>query len=327
MHADYSAERAGAASAPGPCAPDLAVAACASDSAVAAATQTFAAAACAPAAPAVVLPAQGWSARLELGYQRRDARTVLSHRLHTGPLRVQKALYPEGDAVCHTILLHPPAGIAAGDVLTVSVDIGPQAHALLTTPGATKWYRSEGARARQSLELRVGRDAAAEWLPQETILFDGVIGRQDLHVDLAPGARFLGFECLCLGRRAAGERYTQGQFRVGSRIDQGGLPLWREWGTLRGGADSLCGPTGFAGHPVCATVIAAGMPDAPALVHALRAQLPPGEWAFTALPGVMLGRWLGPGGEAARTGFIAIWRVLRPTLFGLPASIPRIWNT
>src|SRR6186997_1982361 len=116
---------------------------------------------------------RAWRAELALGYERRGPRTVLATRRHDGPLVVQKALYPEGDAVCHGIIVHPPAGIAGGDELDLQARVGAGAQALLTTPGATKWYRSAGALASSHIRWTVDADAALEWLPQETIVFSG----------------------------------------------------------------------------------------------------------------------------------------------------------
>jgi urease accessory protein len=149
----------------------------------------------------------GWQARLSLGFERRAETTALVQREHYGPLRVQKALYPEGAAVCDTIVLHPPGGIAGGDRLEISVAAAPHAHALLTTPGAGKWYRSGGRPAQQSLTVRVAREAVVEWLPQETIVFDGADAAMHSRIELAAGGVFCGWEILCLGRTAAGERF------------------------------------------------------------------------------------------------------------------------
>lgn len=269
----------------------------------------------------------GWHASLQLGYQRRGARTVLVRREHQGPLRVQKALYPEGEGVCHTLVLHPPAGIVGGDHLALDLDLDQHAHALVTTPGAAKWYGSAGAQARQHAQLRLARGACLEWLPQEAIVYDGAEARQSVQVELAADARFLGLDILCLGRRASGEAFTRGRFALSSSIDQQGVPLWREWGTLHGGSAQLQHPAGLRGAPVCATVLAAGLQDTGALLQALRSAVPAGDWTVTALPGVLVARWLGQAGEAARQWFVKLWEVLRPALCGRTAALPRIWHT
>jgi urease accessory protein len=97
-----------------------------------------------------------WLASLELAFARRDAATILARRRHAGPLRVQKPLYPEDESVCHAIVLHPPAGIAGGDRLRIDCTPDAAAHALLTTPGAGKWYRANGLGAEQTVNLKVG---------------------------------------------------------------------------------------------------------------------------------------------------------------------------
>jgi len=145
-----------------------------------------------------------WHAELRLAFARAGERTVLRENRHLGPLRVQKALYPEGDAVCQAIVLHPPSGIAGGDHLTIEVDVAAGAHAQLTTPGAGKWYRSSGSEASQRIDLTVGAGATLEWLPQETIVFDGARARMETRVTLAADSRFIGWDILCLGRAAAG---------------------------------------------------------------------------------------------------------------------------
>jgi urease accessory protein UreH len=95
-----------------------------------------------------------WHAHLSLNY-RRDAERTLVHDRHTGPLRVLASLYPEGPAICHNVLVHPPGGIVGGDVLELELTLGEQSHALLTTPGATRFYRPRAA----------GMAAAADHLP------------------------------------------------------------------------------------------------------------------------------------------------------------------
>lgn len=280
----------------------------------------------------------GWQARLDLGFERRDDRTVLAGSRHVGPLRVQKALHPEGPGVCHAIVLHPPSGIAGGDELDIRIDVKDSAHALLTTPGAGKWYRSAGPQARQNLTIKVGAGATAEWLPQETIVFDGALAHIGTDIELAADARFIGWEVLCLGRRASGERFDHGDLRLATRIAREARPLWIERGRIGGGVALLASPVGLAGFSVCGTLLATGATDA---THAIAPELladcravpaaePGAELGITALPGpasLLVARYVGHSSEAARHWFIALWQRLRPALLGLPAQPPRIWNT
>ncbi len=273
-----------------------------------------------------------WHAELHLGFARRGARTVLRENRHRGPLRVQKALYPEGDAVCQAIILHPPSGIAGGDQLAIAVDVEPGAHAQLTTPGAGKWYRSGGPEASQTLELGVADGATLEWLPQETIVFDGARARMATRVTLAADSRFIGWDILCLGRAAAGERFANGRFDLFYRVDRNKQPIWLERGGFAGGDPMLASPAGWADATVCGTLLCS-YPDLPrqaaTLLEALRAVAPAdgARHGLTSLPGVLVARYLGDSGEAARLWFTALWQILRPACCGRPVVLPRIWNT
>lgn len=272
--------------------------------------------------------AAGWRAELALGYERRGARSVLATRRHDGPLVVQKPLYPEGDAVCHTIVVHPPGGIAGGDELTLGVSLGDGAHALLTTPGAAKWYRSSGPWALQRLAFEVASTAVLEWLPQETIVFDAARARLSSEVRLAADARFVGWEVLCFGRSGSGERFAHGACRLANAIWRDGRLLWRERGRFDGGSAMLESAPGLRGQPVSGTLIAAAPVIDDALLAACRRQAPlRGEGEVTRLPQLLVARYLGDSSEAARKYFVALWRVLRPALIGYEAIEPRIWST
>ncbi len=272
-----------------------------------------------------------WEAELALEFASRDGATRLTGRRHRGPLRVQKALYPEGEGVCQAILLHPPSGIAGGDHLHVSADVGAAAHAQMTTPGAGKWYRSGGPEASQHLDFGVGDGAILEWLPQESIIFDGAQAHMETRVRLAAGSRYLGWEILCLGRRACGERFAHGHIGLHTRIERDGHVLWLERGRIGGGDPLLDSAAGWAGASVCATLLATLSPggSAASLLEACRRCRPVdgAEHGVTALPGLLVARYLGHGSEAARHWFIALWTVLRPLLLGRPAIMPRIWAT
>jgi len=274
--------------------------------------------------------AVGWHARLDLGFERRGDATVLARRAHVGPLRIQKPLYPEGDAVCHTIVLHPPSGIAGGDHLEIMAELAPGAHALLTTPGAGKWYRSAGAQARQHLGFTVADGAMLEWLPQETIVFDGAMATMATEIALAGSARFIGWEVLCLGRRASGETFERGGLNLATRVHRDGLPIWLERGQIEGGSPLLDSPAGLAGFSVAGTLLASGSAIPAEQLAACRAELPAETEArcgISVLPDLLVARYLGHSSEAARNWLAGLWRMLRPALVGREAVMPRIWNT
>jgi len=272
--------------------------------------------------------ATGWRASLALGFERRAGRTLLAERRHEGPLVVQKALYPEGDAVCHAIVVHPPGGIAGGDELELALSAGEGAHALLTTPGAGKWYRSAGSWARQRLVFELAPGARLEWLPQETIVFDGARAELGTTVRLAADVRYIGWEILCLGRTGSGERFERGECLLRTAIERDGRPLWFERGRIDGGAALLASPAGFAGQPVCGTLIATAPQLDPSLVGVCRTIDPgQGQGSVTLMPEVLVARYLGASSEAAKHYFASLWTLLRPALFGCDAVPPRIWQT
>lgn len=268
-----------------------------------------------------------WRAQLALQYERRDQRTVLAARRHDGPLVVQKALYPEGDAVCHSIIVHPPAGIVGGDSLEIDARVGAQGHALLTTPGAAKWYRSAGAWAQQRNIFAVDEDGCLEWLPQETIVYNGAMARLDTEVQLSQGARYIGWEVLCLGR-GPDACFERGQIRCNMMVSRGGKPLWLECGGITAGGLLMRSLAGLKGKTVCGTLIAVAENVAAVDLNECRAlAVKSGETAVTRLPGVLVARYLGDSSEAAKQYFVALWRQLRPVVAGRAAEVPRIWST
>jgi urease accessory protein len=269
--------------------------------------------------------AQGWKAELALQYERHGERTVLASRRHDGPLVVQKPLYPEGDSVCHTIVVHPPGGIAGGDELAVSATVGEGAAALLTTPGAAKWYRSQARWARQHVSFEVR--GSLEWLPQETILYSGSLSDMRMEIRLAGDASYLGWEVLCLGRTGSGERFSAGHCLLATQIRRDGRLLWNERGRIDAGGPLLQSPAGFSGHTVCGTLLAAGEIDDAAFSACRIEQASSGEAAVTRLPGLLACRYLGDSSEAAKHYFTKLWRILRPALLQREAVAPRIWST
>ncbi len=264
-----------------------------------------------------------WQASLRLRFARAGETTRLVERAHRGPLRVQKPLYPEGAAICHAIMLHPPGGVVGGDQLDIAVDAGDGAHAFLTTPGAAKWYRANGKLSTQRVSLQIGVDAACEWMPQESIVYDAA--HVDLHheVTMAAGARYIGSEILCFGRRASQERFTTGMVRQHIRIRLAGKLVWWEQGVLTPAA--IAGRFGLNGRTVCATLIAVGPPVPTALLATLRALDP--ALGITQMKSVLVARYLCDDSETARHALVRVWQHLRPHMLGCAAPLPRIWQT
>jgi urease accessory protein len=269
---------------------------------------------------------QGWQASIALGFAERSGRTVLVSRRHRGPLAVQRPFYPEGPP-CHVYLLHPPGGVVGGDRLDIAVEVADGAHALVTTPGAAKLYRSAGPRAWQTQALLVAAGGILEWLPQENILFPGANAALSTRVDLEPGARFIGWEIHSLGRPAIGERFTAGVADLSLEIRRARVPLMLDRLRLNDGV-GLDGPAGLRGFPVTGTLLATGA--GPQDLAAVRAQCAADSralWGATLLGDLLVARCLAPGTEPARRLFVAIWGTLRPSLLGCPACPPRIWGT
>lgn len=278
-----------------------------------------------------------WDARLELEFtsmvlyphepQRRQ--TVLSRRRHDGPLRVQKSLYPEGERVCHTVILHPPAGIAGGDVLDLDVKVRADGHATISTPSAAKWYKSNGGVARQSTRIELGANARLDWLPQENLVFDQARAETRFTLEADPSAAAIGWDATMLGRTARGERFDHGELGLYTHISCGAKSLWREQGRLRGGDALLSSPVGLAGMPVMATLWALGAACTTALGQTLAPMLP---WSAqlragsTVLPGgLLLVRILGVEIEPVRSVLESVWTRLRPTVLGTQAQPLRLW--
>lgn len=269
----------------------------------------------------------GWKARLSLGYRHANGRTVLYHNQHDGPLRVQKALYPEGDAVSHALIVHPPGGVAGGDALAIDLALGRESQVLTTTPGATKWYRSNGASASQRVAIAVGEGGAIEWLPQETIVFNGAMASLETTVTLAEGACFLGWEILCLGRAAAGEKFESGKVYLRTTICEDAKPIWIEQSRLLGGGRALHSPAGLDGATVSGVMLATGVVSDEVLSRCRDVSATAPGTGITRLPELLVARYVGHSSERARAYFVALWRELRPVLLGRGVTLPRIWST
>ncbi|MDG9926020.1 MULTISPECIES: urease accessory protein UreD [unclassified Pseudomonas] len=281
----------------------------------------------APVSPILFTPA--WHAELELAYARQQDWTRPVLRRHLGPLRVQKHLHAEGPQVCQHIIVHPPGGIAGGDTLDISVEVGERAWAQLTSPGAAKWYRAASS-AKQSLALRVRPGATLEWLPQETIVYAGARAELSTRIELEGDARLFYWDIVALGRPAAAERFDDGHFQARLDVLRDGRPLWHERQRIDGDDGLLDSPIGLAGQPVFATLLVSGEIDAELLERCRELGCPAGNTVrgdLTQLPGLLVARCLASEALHARAWLIELWRLLRPALLDREAVPPRIWST
>ena len=266
-----------------------------------------------------------WAGELNLAFERSGAKTVIARRRHHGPLLVQRAFY-EPDGGCQTYVLHPPGGVVGGDQLSMNFELGPEARALVTTPAATKIYRSPDHESTQGQRCRVAAGGVFEWLPQETIVFDGARARVRTQIELGPGAHFVGWEVTCLGHNHLG--FSHGRLVQDWRIEREGRPLWCERALFEGGGLALRAGWGLAGRPVVATLVGTGARAEH--VEAIRAALPEAnpDWlGVTRLGEVLICRYLGYSAEAAKRLLCAAWTVLRKGVSGRLAHQPRVWAT
>jgi urease accessory protein len=266
----------------------------------------------------------GWLASLDLEFAAHGGRTVLARRSHVGPLVVQRPFYPEGD-VCHVYLVHPPGGVVGGDRLELRVLARDGSHALVTTPAATKFYRSEGRVARQSQDISL--DAACfEWLPQETILFPDAYVNIATRVRLTERSRFIGWESVCYGRPASGMQYSSGQAHQDFELWLNDTPLVLDRLRLDGASDAMQARFGLSGYSSLGTMFA--FPADNALLELARSVTVDGVLAAsTKVDGVLVTRATGPHADAVRKQLASIWSLIRPHVAGRPATAPRIWST
>jgi urease accessory protein len=268
-------------------------------------------------------------------------RTRLVERSHRGPLVVQRPFYPEGDP-CHVYLVHPPGGVVGGDELRIDAQVDAGAHAVITTPAATKFYRCDGRVSSQTQELHAS-GATLEWLPQENIFYRGADVRTATRVELDAGSRFIGWEIGCLGLPARGEHFDSGTLRLDLEVWRSvcdpidlrapeaarahrHVPVFIDRLRLSGASPARGAAWGLAGQEAVGTLLAT--PASRAQVDAIRALAADQPFAAVSLvDGILVLRALGAQAEPVKNLFIAAWQILRPAVIGRAALLPRIWAT
>lgn len=273
-----------------------------------------------------------WRADLKLDYTLESQRTVARY-LHQGPLRILQSLYPEGNQICHNVLVHPPGGLVGGDTLDIQVNVAEGAHALVSTPSATRFYKSGGQAALQQVTATLAPGARLEWLPLEAIAYNDCEATNRAIFNLAPTAELMAWDVTALGLPSSDMAFTKGHFQQHLEIPG----VWLERGNLRGDDTRwLNSPLGLAGQKCLASLVFASGNNiepqraAQALeaarevleAHPLRLQ----AGITCAHPQVIVLRVMSPLVEPSMDLLKQVWAVWRLTLWALPSTPPRIWS-
>ncbi|WP_299732260.1 urease accessory protein UreD [uncultured Endozoicomonas sp.] len=272
----------------------------------------------------------GWKAGISAELKQINEYTRLGKTSHYGPLRIQRPFWPEGKDLAHLYILHPPGGLVAGDELVQQFSVCKGAKGLVTTPAAGKvYFNGNGQLQKQITEISVSENGSMEWLPQETILFNGAIAELNTQIELSGNGLYAGWDIVCLGRTASGEQFIQGQLTQNLRITRDQKPIYLERLHFDAASSFTNSLLGLHGHTVFGTLLMTRdkSPD----LSTLHSLLEEKEWhhvtAITWRAGVFIARYLGDSSEQARNIFTWLWEQERERFNGRSGCRPRIWNT
>lgn len=268
----------------------------------------------------------GWIAELELRFSKSKSKTFLSTRKHIGPLTIQRPFYPEGD-LCHLYLLHPPGGIVGGDQLSIEVNTDSNSSSLLTTPGATKVYRtSDHKHSTINQNFIVAEDSSFEWLPMETIVFPGANSQFSSKLLLSGNARVAAWEVYCLGRPAINESFDFGSLNFSLELWRDGMPILLD--KLMIDKTELGNIVGLRSFPVFGTfIISKTNKKVLETVRTMMIETDSCVTGVTQIEDIIIVRSLAKKTYLMQDLFKKIWQTVRPLVFNREATIPRIWAT
>ncbi|WRH65751.1 MAG: urease accessory protein UreD [Planktothrix sp. GU0601_MAG3] len=271
-----------------------------------------------------------WQGILDLDYQKINNSTQLVKAYSQAPLKIQRSFYPEGKDICHNIILHTAGGMVGGDRLSQTINLQPETQVLLTTPAASKIYRSSGETAQNNIKIEVQEQSYLEFVPREMIIFNGAIFSQNLRINLAESACYLGWEITRFGRTARGEIFNQGQWKSCTEIWQNGCPVWIDRQGFIANEEILNSPHGLAGKPVIASLIWVGQPVSEDMIKSIR-QLwlqreTSSQAGVTKLISGLLCRYRGNSTQEVIEWFTDVWQLLRHNYTGKSIVKPRVWQ-
>ncbi|QBZ82450.1 Urease accessory protein UreD [Hydrogenovibrio crunogenus] len=271
----------------------------------------------------------GWKGFLSFTFVNQKSKTVVKDKQHFGPLVLQRPYYQELNRPT-VLVIHPPGGIVGGDQLEVIVRFGLEAKGLVSTPAATKFYRSQGQLAKQTQTIHVNEFAEVEWLPQETLFFDhsNVDNRLIICLD-SPNNKLIAWDIVGLGRPARGEGFASGVLTQS-------LEFWIEnelvfVDRLKLSQDSILldSISGLNAHVLYASALfycedSTVQSD---LLEKLQAMSSPVNFGVTKIKKLIVLRALATELDELKTLLFEAWKIARPDILKVPVVKPRIWNT
>ncbi|MBL1209347.1 urease accessory protein UreD [Geminocystis sp. GBBB08] len=271
-----------------------------------------------------------WQGKINLVYEYQQGKTKLKSAYHQAPFKIQRAFYPEGESICHSVILHTAGGIVGGDILSQNIHLFPHSQVFITTPAATKIYRNTEKKAFQDIMIKLENDTYLEYLPQETIVFNKSQYQQKLKLELGNNATWLGWEIIRFGRSARRETFTEGQWLNYTEIWYKNKPLWIDRQSLQGESQLFSEINGLAGKPVVGSLILVSTHTHNNFIKEIRELI---NHKFhhlilgvTTLQNGLLCRYHGDSVSEAKTCLIAIWQLLRRE-YGLNSTFkPRVWQ-
>lgn len=270
-----------------------------------------------------------WHGKINLNYQYNSQKTELKSSFTQAPLKIQQSFYPEGEEICHNVILHTAGGVVGGDQLTQSINLTTNNKVLITTPAATKIYRSNGKTAQQNVKINLEKQAVLEYLPQETIIFNGANYHQSNLINLQNDSSLLMWDLIRFGRTARGEIFNQGYWQSNLEIWQEEKPIFIDNICLQGEENLFHNLTGLNGNPVFGTLIYIGEIITPETLTKIRQlcqnSLRNGQGGVTELIKGLNCRYLGHSITEVKEFFFKIWQILRLQYLGKNAIKLRVW--
>jgi urease accessory protein len=268
----------------------------------------------------------------EIGFGHHGDVTRLTHLYQRDPLRVLFPTPAANDAAL-AVIITTSGGLVAGDRLDVAVTLAPGAAAHVTAAAAEKIYRSIGPTTTIGQSLSIAAGASLEFLPPETILFDGARLQRETTIELGPDAGFLGGDIIVFGRRAHGERFSNGFLREVWQVRREGKLVWGDALHLEDNiAEVVDHSACFNGAVAFATMILSPLRQNPHSLldraRAIQSTSAAGglRAGVTAIAGLVIARWLAADATLLRRAYADLACHFRCATLGLPPRLPRLWH-